>query len=188
MKTHLIVSAALVALSVVSVSASAAIKSATFRTESNLPAVRTGAPLVLSKASPLVAGADELTGAHVISNPDGWGGGIVHMDLDKTTNILTLKAQDYWDFQTFHASVGFIRFTNATESICGIKYLGGTITSPAIAPSATFADNGVSISYAAADIQSSGYFVFVPGATAQFQIETCVPNATETAPVPGRNR
>ncbi|MBQ0936327.1 hypothetical protein [Ideonella paludis] len=187
MKTHLIVSAALVALSVVSVSASAAIKSATFRTESNLPIYGTGAPLVLSKGSPLVAGADELTGAHVISNPDGWGGGIVHMDLDKTTNILTLKAQDNWDFQTFHASVGFVRFTNATESICGIKYLGGNITTPAITPSATFVDNGVSISYVVQDVSGGGYFNFVMGATAQFQIETCVPRATEKASVPGRN-
>ncbi|TDM08085.1 MAG: hypothetical protein C4K60_00775 [Ideonella sp. MAG2] len=188
MKTHYIASAVLAALCLGSMSATAAIKSGKFRTESNLPAVRTGTPLVLSATAQLNAAADELTGANLLSNPDAWGGGIVHMDLDKATNILTLKAQDSWDFQTFHAQVLSMKFTEANESVCGISYLDGAITTPDIAPTVTFADTGVAVSYAVQDVPGFAYFNFVAGGTARFQIQTCVPTAAQQAPAAGRNR
>ncbi|HDY84365.1 hypothetical protein LCGC14_0969610 [marine sediment metagenome] len=142
----------------------AAIIQGDFRTESDLPGQGSGA-LVYEALNVNVGSGDELTNSDFIENPSSWNGGVVNMDLDSTTNILTLKSQDDWDFYTFDAWISNIVF-NAGEVITGISLLSGNLTSLNLLANLSFADNSIHINYT-----GDSAFNFT-GTDAQFQILT----------------
>src|SRR5690348_7932980 len=81
-----------------------------FRTESNLPHYRGGQALVYQHDDVQVGAGAELDSGDFLRNPDHWGGGQVDVSLDPLTNLLTLKSNDTWDFQTFDAYLGNLKF------------------------------------------------------------------------------
>lgn len=152
--------------------AGAQLISGDFRTESNLPDYRTGSPLVYEDLGASIDAGIELTEADFLENPDNWGGGLVYMDYDPTTNILTLDSQDTWDFQTFDAWMDNILFDSA-EIITGISMLSNGITNPTFDPIFSFTANSLHIGW---DYTPDVYYF--TGGIAEFQIET------NGAPVP----
>jgi hypothetical protein len=153
--------------------ANAAIIQGDFRTESDLPGAGSGA-LVYEALNVNVGAGDELTNSDFIQNPSSWGGGVVNMDLDSTTNILTLKSQDTWDFYTFDAWISNIIF-NAGEVITGISLLSGNLTNFNLLANLSFTDNSIHINY-------TDYNAFdFTGTDAQFQILT---SNVSAVPVP----
>jgi hypothetical protein len=114
---------ALITVLLITGNVEAAILSGDFRTESDLPYCcdRAG-PLVYENIGAAVGAGEELTGANFVQNPSNWGGGVVHMDLDPLTNILTLHSQDIWDFETFDAWITNIVF-DAGERITGLSLI-----------------------------------------------------------------
>lgn len=157
------------------VSADAMIVSADFRTESDLPycCARSG-PMTRESLNAPVDGGVELGAGASQSNPSGWGGGVVYVDLDPTTNILTLFSQDTWDFQTFNTQLSNINF-DVADAISGISLLSNDLTTIGLVPTLSFTDNSVLISYDTTDI-----FNFT-GGTATFQIST---QAGQSVPEP----
>lgn len=153
-------------------SASAGIITADFRTESDL---NFGAgPKVYEDISELVGGQVELTSSDFVSNPQGWGGGLVNVDLDATTNILTLDSQDTLDFHSFDFWLTNITF-DAAEFITGISLVSGNITDRGISPTFSFTDDSLHIAYG-----DGGSFNFT-GTSAQFQITTEASSVPEPA-------
>ena len=151
-------------------SVNAGIISADFRTESDL---NFGAgPKVYEDIGELVGGQVELTSSDFVSNPQGWGGGLVNVDLDATTNILTLDSQDTWDFNSFDMWLTNITF-DVPEFVSGISLLSGNITDAGISPTFSFTDDSLHIAY-------SGEFNF-SGTSAQFQITTEAASVPEPA-------
>ena len=172
----------------VGVDASAGVKKANFKTESNLPVYRTGTPLVYSAAGVAVGDAAELTAANLTSNEDGWGGGQVDVNLAKNGS-LTLVSNDQWDFQTFNVTISNLKMAT-NESVCGVNFLGGELTQNGVQPTMTFTDNSVQIAYTAADVVAGGEFNFAGGgAQANFQVVLCSPAMElKRAPQAGVNR
>lgn len=164
----------------ISVNASAAIIKGDFLTASDLPyssfANYLGA-LLYGKVDASVGPGVELTNADFIENPSDWLGGVVNMDLDPTTNILTLSSQDTLDFQTFDASISNIVF-DAGEVITGLFLLSGNITDPGLLPLLEFGNNSIHIRY---DIGPGNDTFFFTGTQAQFKITTSL----TAAPLPG---
>lgn len=158
-----------------SAAANAAIISGDFRNESDLPycCARSG-PVVLEAIGQSVGAGTELDGSASFSNPSGWGGGIVYVDLNPITNLLTLFSQDTWDFQTFSAAISNIQF-DAAEVITGLTLLTNNLTDAGIVPSLSFTGNSLLISY---DTQGSFNFT---GRSATFQIST----SAQAVPEPG---
>jgi hypothetical protein len=154
----------------------AAILSGDFRTESDLPYYSGGGPLVYENIGAPVGAGAELTGANFVENPSNWGGGVVHMDLDPLTNILTLHSQDIWDFETFDAWITNIVF-DAGERITGLSLISGNITDLGLAAILNFSDNSVHIRY---DVGAGNPTFDFTGGRAQFQITTDV----SAVPVP----
>ncbi|WP_200882560.1 hypothetical protein [Methylobacter sp. BBA5.1] len=155
----------------------AAILSGDFRTESDLPyCCGGGRPLVHENIGAPVGDGAELTGANFVENPSNWGGGVVHMDLDPLTNILTLHSQDIWDFETFDAWITNIVF-DAGERITGLSLISGNITDLGLAAILNFSDNSVHIRY---DVGAGNPTFDFTGGRAQFQITTDV----SAVPVP----
>lgn len=148
----------------------AAILSGDFRTESNLPDHRNGAPLVYQHLGATVDNSVELNDSHFAANPDNWRGGVVFMDLNPTTNVLTLFSQDHLDFQTFSAKISNLTFS-AGEKITGFSLLSNNLTTGGVAPSLSFTGNSLAVNYD----NRPGIFNFTSG-TASFQVIT--------APVP----
>lgn len=142
----------------------AQVVSGDFRTESNLPTVREGLPLVYQNQGAVLGAGYELNGNHLVSNPSSWTGGVVFVDWDALTNIVTLDSQDTLDFQTFDLFINNITFGGA-QKISGISLLGNGLTNPGITPTWTFTDNSLRISYSAIP----DGFLF-SGGTASFQI------------------
>lgn len=158
--------------------ASAALISGDFRTESNLPDSRTGTPLVYQSLDQSIGAGYELNGGDFVSNPDGWGGGVVFMDFDPTTNILTLDSQDEWDFQTFDAWISNIAFDLGGEFISGFTLLTNELTTPGFLPTLTFTPDSLHVSYD----YTPGSFNFT-SRTATFQIETSSLSVPAPAPL-----
>jgi hypothetical protein len=131
------------ALACLSTASSAAILTADFRTESDLPSFGSGNPLVYEHLGATVGVGAELDDSHLLTNPDNWIGGVVHVDLDPATSILTLSSQDSWDFQTFTATLKHI--TGAT--VTGIFLLTNNLTTPNVAPTLSFTADSVTVSY-----------------------------------------
>lgn len=163
------------AMLMLSAVANATILSADFRNESDLPYCCAAAgPKVLESSGQAVGGGIELNGSASLSNPSGWGGGVVYVDIDPTTNILTLLSQDTWDFQTFTAKVANILFSGG-EVITGLSLLSNNLTDEGIVPTLSFTSNSLSIGY---DTSSIFYF---SGGTASFQITTSAAAVPEPA-------
>jgi hypothetical protein len=139
---------------------------ADFRTESDLPDGCSSGPLVYENLGASIGAGPEMTGADFVQNPCNWRGGLVNLDWDASSNILTLDSRDTWDFQTFLATVTNIVF-DAGEIIVGISMLTNGITDPTFAPTLSFTDYSVSILYA----YTPGFFDFT-GGTSTFQIDT----------------
>lgn len=152
--------------------ANATLISGDFRTESNLPDHRTGNPLVHEDLNASIGLGVELTEDDFLENPDNWGGGLVYMDYDASTNILTLDSQDVWDFQTFDAWINNIIF-DTTEEITGITMISNDLTNPTFDPTFSFTANSIHIGW---DYTPDVYDF--TGGIAQFQI------TTSTAPIP----
>ncbi len=157
-----------------SFAANATLVSGDFRTESNLPDYRNGNALVYQNLGQSIGSGYELNSGNFQENPDSWGGGVVWMDFDSSTNILTLDSQDTWDFQTFDAWISDISFDIAGEFISGISLLTDNLTSPSIVPTLSFSDNSLHVSYD----YGSDYFYFT-GGVSTFQIETSIASVPE---------
>jgi len=143
-----------------------------FRTESDLPGHGSG-PLVYENLGATIGPGAELDSSHYVENPSGWGGGVVHMDLNPTTNILTLDSQDTMDFFTFDAWITNVTF-DASETITGITMLSNNLTNIGVVPTLAYTDDSIHINY------DGGYFFFT-GDTATFQIAT---SSVPTVPAP----
>ena len=101
--------------------ANATIITADFRTETGLPyCCDVAGPLVHVSLGASVDIGDELTEANLLSNLSGWSGGLVYIDLDPTTNVVTLSSQDGFDFEIFSALISNIVF-DAGEVITGLS-------------------------------------------------------------------
>ncbi len=147
---------------IVATVANAALISGDFRTESDLPGSWSVGPLVYQNLSASIDGGIELTGANFLENRSNWGGGLVHMDYDPTTNILTLDSQDDRSFTTFDAWINNIVF-DGSEVITGIDMLSNGITNPTVNPILSFTANSIHIRY------GQSRFGFT-GEIAEFQI------------------
>lgn len=147
--------------------ASAGLMTGDFRTESNLPDYRSGQPLVYESLNQSIGAGYELDSGDFVQNPDGWGGGVVWMDFDPSSNILTLDSRDTWDFQTFDAWISNIIFDTVGEVISGISLLSNDLTNPSFLPTLSFTDNSLHVSY---DYTPDVYYF--TGGSATFQIET----------------
>ncbi len=159
----------------------AAALSGDFRTESNLPDFSTGSPLIYqSLGQSIGAGFELVDSGNLLQNPDEWDGGVVWMDYDPTTNILTLDSQDTWDFQTFDASISNIIFSDIGQYISSLTMLTNNLTTPLYTPTLSYNGNSLHISYNAVP----NFFVFT-GGTSTFQIglssESTVPEPATIA-------
>lgn len=158
--------------------ANATIISGDFRTESDLPyCCEAGGPLVYENLEATVGAGAELTSANFVENPSNWGGGVVHMDLDATTNILALDSQDDWDFQTFDAWITNIRF-DTDEIITGLSLISGNLTDIGLTAILEFTDNSIHIAY---DFVSDSDTFDFTGTQALFQVTT---SSDTSNPVP----
>lgn len=160
-------------------SASAALISGDFRTESDLPTVSVNGPKVYQHLGASIGAGAELTNAHFLSNPSGWGGGVVFMDFDPLSNLLTLTAQDSWDFHTFSAQISNIVFDQVGEQITGLTLLRSNLTTSGVDLTWDFDADSLSIHYA----QATGAFNFIAGGMATFQVSTGV--VGQVVPEPG---
>lgn len=149
-----------------------------FTTSSDLPSIGSGALIYQELAQSIGAGYElDKADGDFVTNPSSWGGGLVWMDYDPTTNILLLDSQDTWDFETFDAYIDNILFSGS-EIITGISLITNDLVTPNEVPTLSFTDNSIHISYVAAD-----FFDFTEG-TASFQITTSaaqVPEPTSLA-------
>lgn len=149
-----------------SFAAKATLISADFRTEANLPDLRNGLPLVHESLGQFVGAGTELNNTHFVQNPDNWGGGVVWMDYDTDTNILTLDSQDTWDFKTFDAWISNIVFSQPGQSIMGISLLSDNLTDEGVVPDLSFTADSLHISY-----DSMPDIFNFTGGSATFQLE-----------------
>jgi len=133
-----------------------------FRTESDLPyCCGTSGPLIYENIGVTVDGSIELTEANFSANPSGWSGGLVYMDLDPDTGILTLASQDGWDFERFVAQISNI---SGGVQVSGLELISGNITTTDIAPSLSYTADSIQIIY------DDGDAFHFTGTSALFQI------------------
>jgi hypothetical protein len=167
----------LVGLSILFVAqaANATLVSGDFRTESDLPDLSVG-PLVYQSLEQIIGAGYELDSGDYLQNPSNWVGGVVWMDYNPTTNILTLASQDTGDFQAFDAWITNISFDLAGEYISDISLLSNGLTDPSFAPSLSFTNDSLHVGYD----YIPDFFLFT-GGIATFQIET----QTSAIPEPG---
>lgn len=173
MRTGLLSGLVGLALVCIAGAAQAAIAQGDFRTEADAPNFSPNGPLVHESLGASVGAGAELTDAHFVENPSNWFGGVVHMDLDPTTNILTLQSQDTADFEIFDAWISNMVF-DASQEIVGISLLTNNLTNPTIVPTLSFTDASIHISYSGAGVDPcgpAGTFCFT-GGSATFQLQT----------------
>jgi hypothetical protein len=157
--------------------ASAAIISADFKNQGNLPYLFPASSPITFQASNVTVGAGvEFDDAIPVSNPSGWQGGQVAVDIDPLTNILTLTARNKLDFQTYLVAITNIGF-NSGESLAGISLLSNQLVSPLYTPTFSVSGNSIQISYDSG--AGNAEFFFKQGNTATFQLAT-----TANVPVP----
>jgi len=170
---------ALAAASLVSFNASAAVISADFRTEADLPDYSVRGALVHERTGAVLGAGNELDGSDFVENPSHWGGGIVHVDWDAATNVLTLDSRDTWDFQTFILEIGNIVFDSA-QRIVGLSVISDSlVTREGGAPILNFTDDGLSIAYQSSRRYDAFNFT---GRQARFQV--ALADIADAAPVP----
>lgn len=163
--------------------AQAAVISADFRAELDLPSFSSG-PRVLERLNEDVAGLVDLGIADEISNPQGFGGGA---SIDLTAGgLLTLTGDQteagFADFETALFTVSnivldpgetIIGFSLVSENLFDSGFLDGII-------STSFTADSVTISIVADALDPIGVFEFAASGTALFQIVTA-----SAVPVPG---
>lgn len=177
MKSVYVLTMALTMIAVVgATTANAAMTLGDFRTEADLPDYSDSGPLVYEALNATIGDGVELDDSDFVANPSGWYGGVVFMDLDPATGILTLDSQDTLDFQTFDAWITNITF-DAGESITGISMLNNNLTNAGVAPTLSFTGDSVHISYD----YIPGIFDFTAD-IATFQITTSAMPAAVPAP------
>lgn len=168
----------LILLISISVNTNAAIVSGDFRSEGDLPyCCGSSGPLVYENLNAPVGAGIELTAANLLSNPSFWQPGLVHIDLDPTTNILTLDSQDTLDFEIFDFWITNISF-DASEIITGVSLISDNITNLGLSALLTFTDNSIHINY---DIGAGNPVFNFTGNQAQFQISTGTPSVPAPA-------
>ncbi|CAN7490779.1 PEPxxWA-CTERM sorting domain-containing protein [Phenylobacterium sp. LjRoot164] len=143
--------------------AAAAVTVADFRSESHLPDYSSSGGKLYQNTGAVLGAGDELDGGDFVSNPSGWGGGVVFVDWDAVTNILTLRSQDTWDFQTYSLAISNVLFSSA-QTITGISLLSNNLTDSGVTPTLGFTGNSINIGYARPEL-----FNFT-GGTATFQV------------------
>lgn len=159
--------------------ANATIITADFRTESDLPyCCNDAGPLVYENIGAILNAGYELDDDNFVSNDSSWSGGVVYVDLDKSTNIVTLDSQDVLDFEIFDLWVSNIVF-DAGEIITGVSLISGNITDLGITALLSFTDNSIHISYDVGDGNSTFNFNEL---TATFQITTSTSDIAVPAP------
>lgn len=171
MLRRLLLNAAVLAIGLWGLSAQAAITGGDFRAESSMQYPISAGPLYENLGATVGAGY-ELDSSHFVANPGGWTGGVVFMDLDPLTNILTLASQDFWGFELFTAGISNMSFSEG-EVITGISLLSDNLTSPLplVVPTWSFTANSVLVSYNNAPDTNGFYFSH---GTATFQLTTAV--------------
>ena len=140
-----------------------------FRTESDLPyCCGSSGPLIYENIGVTVDGSIELTEANFSANPSFWMGGLVYMDLDPDTGILTLASQDEMDFERFVAQISNI---SGGDEVSGLELISGNITTTKepfsrldIAPSLSYTADSIQIIY------DDGNLFWLTGTSALFQI------------------
>ncbi len=143
--------------------AAAAVTVADFRSESHLPDYSSSGGKLYQNTGAVLGAGYELDGGDFVSNPSGWGGGVVFVDWDEVTNIITLRSQDTWDFQTYSLAISNVLFDRA-QTITGISLLSNNLTTGGVVPSFSFTGNSINIDYAR---QQTFNFT---GGTASFQV------------------
>jgi hypothetical protein len=165
--------------------ANAAIVSADFKNTGDLPYQgNSNGPIVFQATGIAINSSVELNTITPISNPSSWLGGVVAVDIDPLTNILTLTAKDSLDFQTFLFAVTNIVF-NAGENVTGFTQLTNNLVTPIYSPTLAFTGSSLSISY---DTGTNARFNFINGSSSSFQITTnpaTVPLPTSFALIAG---
>jgi hypothetical protein len=164
--------------------ADATIISADFTAKSDAPYCDTctwrQGPLVAQALGQTVNGGIELGANATITNPSGWLGGIVYIDLDPVAKTLTLLAQDEFDFQTFSATIGNIQFSGS-ETITGLQLISDNLTAEiATLPTLSFTGNSLQIDYS----QPDWFYFNGPGGKAVFQLTTEVTQPGAAVPEP----
>lgn len=144
--------------------AQASIISGDFRTEANLPDYRSGQALVYQHAGSQVGAGAELTSHDLARNPDRWRGGQVDVDLNPVNALLSLKSNDQYDFQSFDVYLNNLSF-DSPGSIYGIALISSGLLTVPLAPTVSFTDTSIHISYNA----GHGVFNFTQG-EALFQL------------------
>jgi hypothetical protein len=157
--------------------ASAAIISADFENQGNLPYFSpTSSPITFQALNVAVGAGIEFDSAIPVSNPSGWLGGRVAVDIDPLTKILTLTARDNLDFETYLVAITNIGF-NSGESLAGISLISNQLITPLYTPTFSVSGNSIQIFYDAGS--GNAGFDFQQGNTATFQLAT-----TASVPVP----
>lgn len=164
--------------------ANASIVSGDFRTEGDLPDFSAAGPLVYEAIGVTVGAGPELTEVDLLANPASWIPGLVYMDLDPVTNILTLDSQDQLDFQTFEASISNIVLSPG-ETITGVSLISDNLTDePGVSLVTAFTGNSVTINYEFG-VGTSEVFNFT-GDQSTFQISTsAIPEVTSSGLLAG---
>lgn len=165
----------LLILALLASQANAGIISADFVSRADNVALE-GAPVRELSALNQAVGAGLEVGADAVDTSpvpwdDGVLGGMVYLDLDPATMRLTLSSPEFWDFDTFTASILNIQFS-AAERITGLSLVSNSLAedfdSPdVIVPALSFTDNSLQISYT-----SDEFFYLMAGGEAVFQILT----------------
>ena len=146
-------------------SAHATLMSADFRTEANL--LPSSGPLVYQSLGQAVGAGDELAAGSFLQNPSFFTGGVVYVDYNPGTMLLTLKSRDTGDFDSFDAYLSGASFSTVGERFSGLSLLSGQLTD-GTAPTLSFTGDSLHIEYAGA-----GGFNFT-GGSAVYQVSTTV--------------
>ena len=151
-----------------------------FRTESDLPGYGSSGALVYESLDRNIGQGYELDDLDFVENPSDWNGGVVWVDYDESTNILTLSSQDTTDFQTFDLLISNIVFDIVGEVISGISLISDNLIEEGDEFGPVLLVNPVSYSYTSDSIsisyEETGEDIFYfTGGTAKFQIATSVP-------------
>jgi hypothetical protein len=101
-----------------------------------------------------------------LTNPSGWQGGQVWMDLNPTTSVLTLTAKDALDFQTFSARLANLQFDTAGAFVRSVSMLSNGLVTGGLVPQLAFTSNSVSVDYSTVSA-----FNFVANGSASFLLD-----------------
>ena len=148
---------------------------ADFRTESDIPELRSQGAKTYQSLAQVIGVGPELDSDDLVANPSSWEG-FVLMDFDPLNGVLTLNSQDTWDFQIFDAWMNNISFSQPGEFIIGFSLLSNNMVTNGIEPVLSYTANSLHISYSTASI-----FEFT-GGQATFLVKTSLQPAAVPEP------